>query len=198
MQNQKGSSEFRPVAALSLQPGARGTRRKSAAARFGRAADAAWRIISSSRTASKCSNQSHPAAAAQIELSARRRTRTRAARLYEFLAATKPSDPIETKPMNLATTYLGFKLRTPLVPSASPLSENIDNIKRMEDAGASAIVFHSLFEEQVRRNHHELQFLSRAGHGSLTPRHSPISPSRRSSRSGPKHMSNTSPRRKRP
>jgi dihydroorotate dehydrogenase (fumarate) len=60
--------------------------------------------------------------------------------------------------MKLSTTYLGYKLRTPLVPSASPLSENIDNIKRMEDAGASAIVFHSLFEEQLRHNHHELQF----------------------------------------
>src|SRR6188768_1837595 len=52
--------------------------------------------------------------------------------------------------MKLATTYLGLKLRTPLVPSASPLSEKLDNIKRMEDAGASAVVFHSLFEEQLR------------------------------------------------
>jgi dihydroorotate dehydrogenase (fumarate) len=52
--------------------------------------------------------------------------------------------------MKLATTYLGFRLRTPLVASASPLSENLDNIKRMEDAGASAVVFHSLFEEQLR------------------------------------------------
>jgi len=60
--------------------------------------------------------------------------------------------------MNLSTTYLGFKLRTPLMPSASPLSEKIDNIKRMEDAGASAVVFHSLFEEQVQRDHHDLQF----------------------------------------
>jgi len=60
--------------------------------------------------------------------------------------------------MNLTTTYLGYKLRTPLVPSASPLSENIDNIKRLEDAGAAAVVFHSLFEEQLRRNHHELEF----------------------------------------
>ncbi len=58
--------------------------------------------------------------------------------------------------MKLSTTYLGFKLRTPLVPSASPLSQNIDNIKKMEDAGASAVVFHSLFEEQLRREHHEL------------------------------------------
>ncbi len=57
--------------------------------------------------------------------------------------------------MNLSTTYLGMKLRTPLVPSASPLSENFDNIRRMEDAGASAIVFHSLFEEQIRADHSE-------------------------------------------
>jgi dihydroorotate dehydrogenase (fumarate) len=60
--------------------------------------------------------------------------------------------------MSLTTTYLGFQLRTPLVPSASPLSENLDNIKRMEDAGASAIVFHSLFEEQLQRERHELQY----------------------------------------
>ena len=60
--------------------------------------------------------------------------------------------------MKLSTTYLGFKLRTPLVPSASPLSENIDNIKRLEDAGAAAIVFHSLFEEKWQREHHELHY----------------------------------------
>ena len=60
--------------------------------------------------------------------------------------------------MNMATTYLGLKLRTPLVPSASPLSEDLDNLKRMEDAGASAIVLHSLFEEQIR---HETQTLHR-------------------------------------
>jgi dihydroorotate dehydrogenase (fumarate) len=60
--------------------------------------------------------------------------------------------------MNLSTTYLGFKLRTPLVVSASPLTEKIENIKRMEDAGAAAIVFHSLFEEQIRRDRHELQY----------------------------------------
>jgi dihydroorotate dehydrogenase (fumarate) len=58
--------------------------------------------------------------------------------------------------MNLTTTYLGLKLRTPLVPSASPLSEDLDNIKRMEDAGASAVVLHSLFEEQLRHESHTL------------------------------------------
>ena len=73
-----------------------------------------------------------------------------------------------TKPMNLTTRYLGFKLRTPLVPSASPLSEKIDNIKRMEDAGAAAVVFHSLFEEQIRRDHHDLEFYLEQGTESLT------------------------------
>ncbi len=58
--------------------------------------------------------------------------------------------------MDLTTTYLGMKLRTPLVPSASPLSEEIDNIKRMEDAGASAVVLPSLFEEQLLLDRYEL------------------------------------------
>jgi dihydroorotate dehydrogenase (fumarate) len=65
--------------------------------------------------------------------------------------------------MNLTTRYLGFKLRTPLVPSASPLSERVDNVKRMEDAGASAVVFHSLFEEQVHRDRHDLQYYLEQG-----------------------------------
>lgn len=54
--------------------------------------------------------------------------------------------------MDLSTTYLGLKLKNPLVPSASPLSRSIDGVKRMEDAGAAAIVMYSLFEEQI---HHE-------------------------------------------
>jgi dihydroorotate dehydrogenase (fumarate) len=58
--------------------------------------------------------------------------------------------------MNLSTTYLGLSLRTPLVPSASPLSENLDNLLRMQDAGASAVVLHSLFEEQIRHDQQEL------------------------------------------
>src|SRR5947207_478468 len=51
--------------------------------------------------------------------------------------------------MDLTTNYLGLSLRSPLVPSASPLSEKIDNIRAMEQAGAAAAVFHSLFEEQI-------------------------------------------------
>src|SRR6516225_4749580 len=58
--------------------------------------------------------------------------------------------------MDLTTNYLGLKLRSPLVISASPLSEDIDNIKRMEDAGAAAVVMYSLFEEQLRQDRLEL------------------------------------------
>ena len=52
----------------------------------------------------------------------------------------------------LSTSYLGLKLRTPLVVSASPLSHDIDGIRRLEDAGASAVVLFSLFEEQLRED----------------------------------------------
>jgi dihydroorotate dehydrogenase (fumarate) len=58
--------------------------------------------------------------------------------------------------MDLTTTYLGLKLKNPIVHSASPLSESIDNIKRLEDAGASAIVMYSLFEEQITLESREL------------------------------------------
>jgi dihydroorotate dehydrogenase (fumarate) len=57
---------------------------------------------------------------------------------------------------NLTTNYLGLELRTPLVPSASPLSQEIDSIRRLEDAGASAVVLYSLFEEQLRQESFEL------------------------------------------
>jgi dihydroorotate dehydrogenase (fumarate) len=60
--------------------------------------------------------------------------------------------------MDLTTTYLGIRLRSPLVPSASPLSENLDNVKRMQDAGAAAVVLNSLFEEQIREERQEMNF----------------------------------------
>lgn len=58
--------------------------------------------------------------------------------------------------LDLSTTYLGLTLKNPLVPSSSPLMQKVDNIKRMEDAGASAVVLHSLFEEQIARESHAL------------------------------------------
>jgi dihydroorotate dehydrogenase (fumarate) len=51
--------------------------------------------------------------------------------------------------MDLSTTYLGFKLPHPLMPGASPLVDDLDTVRRLEDAGAAAIVMHSLFEEQI-------------------------------------------------
>jgi dihydroorotate dehydrogenase (fumarate) len=51
--------------------------------------------------------------------------------------------------VDLSTTYMGLKLKNPVVPSASPLSTKLASIKRMEDAGAAAVVLHSLFEEQI-------------------------------------------------
>ncbi|NES71992.1 MAG: dihydroorotate dehydrogenase-like protein, partial [Okeania sp. SIO2D1] len=59
--------------------------------------------------------------------------------------------------MDLTTTYLGLQLKSPLVPSAAaPLTENISNIKIMEDFGAAAVVLHSVFEEQLRQEQYEL------------------------------------------
>jgi len=51
--------------------------------------------------------------------------------------------------MDLSTTYLGLRLSSPLMPGASPMVDDLDTVRRLEDAGASAIVMHSLFEEQI-------------------------------------------------
>ena len=60
------------------------------------------------------------------------------------------------KMTDLATTYLGLELKNPLVVSPSPLSEDISNVRQMEDSGAAAVVLHSLFEEQVTIEAEEL------------------------------------------
>jgi len=64
---------------------------------------------------------------------------------------------------NFTTTYLGLKLDSPLVPSASPLSRSLDNLRRMEDAGAGAIVLYSLFEEQIEAESRALDDYLTAG-----------------------------------
>lgn len=58
--------------------------------------------------------------------------------------------------IDLSTTYLGFKLAHPIVPSASPLATTLDGIKRLEDAGAPMVVLASLFEEQIEGEEHIL------------------------------------------
>ena len=61
-----------------------------------------------------------------------------------------------SKTIDLSTTYLGMKLKNPLVASSSPMCQDIGNIRRIEDAGASAIVLQSLFEEQIDQESDEL------------------------------------------
>jgi dihydroorotate dehydrogenase (fumarate) len=68
--------------------------------------------------------------------------------------------------MDLTTTYMGMELKNPIVPSASPLSEDLGKIRRMEDAGASAVVMYSLFEEQITLESHQLDhYLSYGAEG---------------------------------
>lgn len=70
--------------------------------------------------------------------------------------------------IDLSTEYLGLRLSSPLVASASPLSRSLDTAKRLEDAGAGAVVMYSLFEEEL---HHQEEAASRflinagIGHG---------------------------------
>ena len=70
--------------------------------------------------------------------------------------------------MKLNTNYLGLDLRTPIVPSASPLSESCDAIRAMEDYGAGAVVLYSLFEEQIEHESHELDHYLTAGTDSFS------------------------------
>ena len=58
--------------------------------------------------------------------------------------------------IDLSTSYLGLQLKNPVVVSSSPLQRELDNIRRMEDAGAAAVVMHSLFEEQINVESEEL------------------------------------------
>ncbi len=60
--------------------------------------------------------------------------------------------------MDLKTTYMGLTLKNPIVPSASPLSHTTDSIRRLEDAGAAAVVMYSLFEEQIAAESSSLDY----------------------------------------
>jgi dihydroorotate dehydrogenase (fumarate) len=67
--------------------------------------------------------------------------------------------------MDLTTKYLGMELPHPLIVGASPLSDDLDGVKRLEDAGAALIVLRSLFEEQITREQRsEVDHLERRGH----------------------------------
>jgi len=65
--------------------------------------------------------------------------------------------------VDLTSTYMGLRLKNPIVPSASPLSSSLDNLKRMEDAGASAVTLWSLFEEQIELEAESLAYFLEQG-----------------------------------
>ena len=65
--------------------------------------------------------------------------------------------------MDISTKYLGKKLKSPIVPSASPLSRDVSSIRLMEDSGAGAVVLESLFEEQIIHEKNELDYFLSQG-----------------------------------
>ena len=65
--------------------------------------------------------------------------------------------------MDLSTRYLGLTLCSPLLAAASPLSRNVDGVRRLADAGLGAVVLHSLFEEQIRREAEQNAYLAAQG-----------------------------------
>jgi len=69
--------------------------------------------------------------------------------------------------MNLTTRYMGLTLKNPVVASASPLSQSLDTIRRLEDHGASAVVMFSLFEEQIRHDMDSLDHFMSVGRDSF-------------------------------
>jgi len=70
--------------------------------------------------------------------------------------------------VDLKTTYLGLSLKNPLVASASPLSEKVETVRQLEDAGIAAVVVYSLFEEQITRESLELDHFLFAGTDSFS------------------------------
>ena len=70
---------------------------------------------------------------------------------------------MEVVMVDLSTKYMGFDLKNPIVPSASPLMEDVDKVRQMEDAGASAVVMDSLFEEQIKFESAELNYFLESG-----------------------------------
>src|SRR4029453_10841185 len=69
--------------------------------------------------------------------------------------------------MDMSTRYMGLTLKNPLVASASPLSETLDNIRRLEDTTAAAVVLFSLFEEQIRHDSAALEYFFSVGRDSF-------------------------------
>ena len=106
-------------------------------------------------------------------------------RLYEEMAGWEPKrfpSPAARRAerdatMDLATSYLGLTLKHPLIASASPLTGEFDNLRRLEDAGAAAVVLPSIFEEQIENEAAEHERLTDAGTDSFPEASSYFPPS---------------------
>ena len=88
--------------------------------------------------------------------------------------------------MDLTTAYLGLRLKNPLIASASPLTLDLDNIRRLEDYGAAAVVLPSIFEEQIEAEAMEIERLTHGRQSRALPRRCPIfRPHRQPERAAP-------------
>ncbi|MBI5326568.1 MAG: dihydroorotate dehydrogenase-like protein [Ignavibacteriae bacterium] len=85
--------------------------------------------------------------------------------------------------MDITTKYLGMDLHSPLVVSASPISENLNNIKKLEDNGAGAVVIYSIFEEQIVSEQKDLYYYSSLG--DISPEAQSFFPDQKEYRLGP-------------
>jgi len=92
--------------------------------------------------------------------------------------------------VDLSTTYLGMKLKSPLVAAACTLTQNLDALKRLEDAGAAAAVMPSLFEEQIAHDDYELASVGERG-ADFYAEHSAWYPEPAEYRSGPQEYLET-------
>ena len=84
--------------------------------------------------------------------------------------------------MDFSTTYLGMTLPHPLVAGAGPLADDLDGVRRLEDAGAAAIVLRSLFEEQISREQMS-EYINLDSHGESFAEAASYFPSPHASRS---------------
>src|SRR5579863_8296349 len=94
-----------------------------------------------------------------------RDSRTSAARLLRLTSRPRWRKPTKARAMaiDLTTRYLGLTLRNPIVAGAGPLTGTVDNIRRLEDFGAGAVVLPSIFEEQIEQEQELIDRLATTG-----------------------------------
>ena len=155
----------RLLATVPLQPRAAGGRREPVPARLAAAADPARGLhVSGAALSHARRTPSRPRPSACTGWPSRRSISAgTCTRRWRPAARAVRRRRAQGRPMDLATHYMGLTLRNPLVASASPLSQTVDGVRRLADAGVGAVVLYSLFEEQLRREAAENARLFDAG-----------------------------------